>query len=252
MRVLIPPQPGLTKFHQEYNTAALYTPQNAEAFCDRKVIESNFGFDPRVDTIYAVALGSEGSPVLTRDNMLSWYDTYQQVVDMKEARTGADWKREPNPPPPDLLLFTLTLHPSIPLHFIRDSPPTLIALTTLPTPAPSPFADDAGVAISLTDVCYKTSDTCMVASILAFWDYNRTLIASRTDAQLTADIAAAGNVATEKSGQRSQLSQVAACNADGAIVALRMTFLLLNNKVPLPNERDDDPRADDWEYNRYL
>ena len=92
----------------------------------------------------------------------------------------------------------------------------------------------------------------MVASILAFWDYNRTLIASRTDSQLATDIEAAGNVATEKSGQRTQLSQVAAFDEDGAIVALQMTFLLMNNKVPQPQGRDDDLRRDEWEYNRYL
>ena len=91
----------------------------------------------------------------------------------------------------------------------------------------------------------------MVKSILAFWDYDRALIAGRSDAQLAADIAAKGNVATELSGQPCRLDQVASVNADGVVVAFRMTFYLMNNKVAQDDGPDDDARRHEWEYNRF-
>lgn len=198
--------PGFTNFRQENNAEQLYTPQNAEAFGDRDVIEGNFGFDPVVDTVYAVSLGSEGAPILTTNNMLAWYDTYQEIVDMVEDRSESDGE----------------------------------------------WNEDVGTAINLTTVCHKVGDVCMVNSILAFWDYNRSLIAGRSDVQLVADIADAGNTATELSGQPCRLDQVASVNADGVVVAFRINFYLMNNKVAQDDGPDDDARRHEWEYNRYL
>ena len=44
-----------------------------------------------------VGLGSEGSPIVTTSNMLAWYDTYQEVVDMVEDRPESDgeWNGAP-------------------------------------------------------------------------------------------------------------------------------------------------------------
>ena len=49
-----------------------------------------------------VGLGSEGAPILTTNNMLAWYDTYQEVVDMVEDRAELDGEWNGATPSPNL------------------------------------------------------------------------------------------------------------------------------------------------------
>mmetsp|Transcript_115102 Transcript_115102/g.161775 ORF Transcript_115102/g.161775 Transcript_115102/m.161775 type:complete len:942 (-) Transcript_115102:122-2947(-) len=66
-----------------------------------------------------------------------------------------------------------------------------------------------GNVFNLSGVCRKINGECQKSTVLAFWQYNRSLIASQTDAELWQTIVDANYVATEQDGREVNLSVVA-------------------------------------------
>jgi hypothetical protein len=83
-----------------------------------------------------------------------------------------------------------------------------------------------GANFNLSGVCLKVSGVCRKNTILAFYDYNRTLIAELSDTELWQTIVDADYVATEQDGQQVNLSSIAVFSTDGVVKNTRFTFVL--------------------------
>eukprot|EP00040_Diaphanoeca_grandis_P015472 m.78993 g.78993 ORF g.78993 m.78993 type:complete len:911 (-) comp25169_c0_seq1:353-3085(-) len=99
---------------------------------------------------------------------------------------------------------------------------------------------DTPVSVTYQDFCQLGKDgNCLQSSILSFWDYNRTLIASLSDDELNQTIVDKGFQAVEPSGTITLWSDYAVQNDDGAVVATRMRYLSKSNLTAIIATQDD-------------
>jgi hypothetical protein len=86
-------------------------------------------------------------------------------------------------------------------------------------------ADRKGVVYNLTGVCVKINGICRKSTILAFYNYNRTLISELSDSELWQTIVDANYVATEEDGRQVNLSTIAVFTSDGVVTNSRFTIV---------------------------
>lgn len=102
-----------------------------------------------------------------------------------------------------------------------------------------------GVSYSYTDLCARTSGVCQKATILAFYNYNRTHIAALSDAELWTTIVDANFVATEQDGREVPFSSVASYGTTTGIVFSTRMQVVMAQRVDTDGN-NKDRRAWTW------
>lgn len=97
-----------------------------------------------------------------------------------------------------------------------------------------------GTPFNLTGVCRLLAGQCQKSTVLAFWQYNRTLIASQSDAALWQTLVDANYTTTEQDGKAVNLSDVAYVR-DSQIISTRFRIVLADLKE---DDLDDDGESD--------
>lgn len=99
-------------------------------------------------------------------------------------------------------------------------------------------------------ICTKKNGQCSQASVLALWDYNRSLIASKTDTELRQDFNDANGFATEQDGTIIPLKSVVATlgddNLQSPVIGLRLDLYMQNDKEKVDGEADRDEETYIW------
>ena len=75
-------------------------------------------------------------------------------------------------------------------------------------------------------MCVLKAGACRASSVLAIWNYNRALIASKTDAEIKQDFLDANGEATEQDGAPLNLARVVKLNAAGEAISFQIVLVL--------------------------
>eukprot|EP00040_Diaphanoeca_grandis_P034207 m.211036 g.211036 ORF g.211036 m.211036 type:complete len:948 (-) comp33100_c0_seq1:123-2966(-) len=104
------------------------------------------------------------------------------------------------------------------------------------------------VTLSLQDICVKgKNDNCLQTSILSFWDYNRTLIASLADEELLQTVVDKEYTAVEPDGSTTTWSAITATSDKGVVVATQLHNYLVADWQDLIKTQHDTPTSKQYE-----
>eukprot|EP00041_Stephanoeca_diplocostata_P003869 m.38783 g.38783 ORF g.38783 m.38783 type:complete len:449 (-) comp14673_c0_seq2:775-2121(-) len=105
-----------------------------------------------------------------------------------------------------------------------------------------------GTIQSLDNICIAARDgRCQFTTIFAFWNYNRSVIASLSDSELNQTIVDAEYKAVELSGTTTTFDSIARLDANGNTISMRMQFFLAEELESIDGEGDNDPEIVEWE-----
>lgn len=116
----------------------------------------------------------------------------------------------------------------------------------------TPKDDDGPDTVeTLATVCVLKASACRASSVLAIWNYNRALIASKTDAEIKEDYEAANGETTEQDGAPLNLARVVKLNAAGEAISFQIVLVLEEDLEEITGQQRDDPQTGSWELAAY-